>query len=106
MGLMKQLLISFSGGLLLLCIWMAIVVLTSQDFAHEGPNSSWFQPVDAWSQVVVYSGFPRWVSKFSSSLGLLLAVVMLLGPFVLVFSVVVHLAVLLMHKMLIARKLK
>jgi hypothetical protein len=103
---MKQLLISVSGGLLLLCVWMAIIVITSQDFAHEGPNSSWFQPVDAWSKVVFYTGFPKWVSQFSSSLGLLLGVVMLFGPFVLAFSVVVHLAGLLMHKLLIARKLK
>jgi hypothetical protein len=95
MALVKQILISLSGGSLLLCIWGAIVVMTSQDFAHEGPNSIWFSPIDAWSRVVVYIGWAKSVALFSPILGILLGITMLLGPFILALSVVVHLATML-----------
>jgi hypothetical protein len=102
---MKKLLISFSGGLLLLCVWGAIVVVTSQDFAHEGPNSFWFSPVDAWSRVVVYTGWPEKVSSFSPVLGILLGAAMLLGPFILALSAAVHTALWSLRRMIAGRKL-
>lgn len=106
LSLTKQLLISFSGGLLLLCVWGVIVVATSQDFIHEGPNSFWFSPVEVWGRVVVYTGLPKFVSSFSPSLAVLLGLLMLLGPFLLALSVVTHLAIWLPRKMLLARKLR
>jgi hypothetical protein len=106
MALVKQLLFSFSGALLLLCIWGVIVIMTSQDFVHEGPNSIWFSPIDAWSRVFVYIGWAKSVALFSPILGILLGITMLLGPFVLALSVVVHLATILMRKIINERELK
>lgn len=103
---MKQILNSFGGGLLLLCVWGAIVVATSQDFPHEGPNSVWFWPVEAWSGVLKDMGWARRVSTFSPILELLLGVVMLLGPFVLALSFVAHLAICWLSTMMTARKLR
>jgi|GEM_PF-6737082 len=103
---MKQILTSFGGGLLLLCVWGAVVVATSQDFAHEGPNSVWFRPVEAWGGVLGDVGWSRRVSSFSPLLGLLLGVVLLLGPFVLALSVVAHLAIWWLSTMMTARKLR
>jgi hypothetical protein len=103
---MKQILISIGGGLLLLCVWGAIVVATSQDFAHEGPNSVWFWPVEAWSRVLIDAGWSRRVSTFSPILGLLLGVALLLGPFVLALSIVARLAVRLLSTMMTTRKLR
>ena len=103
---MKQLLISFGGGLLLLCVWGAIVVATSQDFAHEGPNSPWFSPVEAWSRVLMEIGWTRWLSSFSLVPRLLLGFSMLLGPFVLALSFVAYLATRLLRTVITARKLK
>ena len=103
---MKHILISIGGGLLLLCVWGAIVVATSQDFAHEGPNSVWFSPVEAWSRVLFDLGWARRVSSFSPILGLLLGVAMLLGPFVLALSAVARLAVWSLRRMMAARKFR
>ena len=104
--MMKQLLISFSGGLLLLCVWGAIVVATSQDFAHEGPHGFWSSPVEAWSRVLIDIGWSRWVSSLSPVPRFLLGVTVLPGPFVLALSVVAHLAALLLRRMRLARKLR
>ena len=106
MALVKQLLISFSGGLLLFCIWVAIIVVTSQDFTHEGPNSSWFLPIDAWGRVVSNIGWAKSVSSFSPILGIALGFMMLLSPFIIALSVVVHLATMLLSKMKVGRKLE
>ena len=103
---MKKILISIGGGLLLLCVWGAIVVATSQDFDHEGPNSVWFSPVEAWSRVLYDAGWVRRVSSFSPILGLLLGFTMLLGPFVLALSIVAHLAIRLLSTMMRTRKLR
>ena len=103
---MKQLLISFGGGLLLLCVWGAVVVATSQDFAHEGPNSVWFSPVEAWGRFLIDIGWTRWVSSLSLAPRYLLGVTMLLGPFVLALSIVAHLAAWLLRRMIAARKLR
>jgi hypothetical protein len=105
MALVKQPLISFCGGLLLLLVWFVIIALTSQDFTHEGPNSIWFLPIDVWSQVIVYLGLIKSVSSFSPILGVLLGFVMLLSPFVLALSAVVHLASRFLRKMKVGRKL-
>jgi hypothetical protein len=105
MALVKQLLISFSGGLLLFCIWIAIVVVTSQDFTHEGPNSSWFLPIDAWGRAVSNMGWAKSVSLFSPIMGITLGFVMLFGPFIIAFSVVVHLATIVLSKMKVGGKL-
>jgi len=103
---MKQLLISFGGGLLLLCVWGVIVVATSQDFAHEGPNSVWFSPVEAWSGFLFYIGWPLWVSSLNPIPRYLLGFTMLLGPFLLALSVVAHMAACLLRRMAAARKFR
>jgi hypothetical protein len=103
---MKQLLISFGGGLLLLCVWGAIVVATSQDFAHEGPNSVWASPVEAWSRFLIDIGWSRWISSLGPIPGYLLGITMLLGPFLLALAAVAHLAARLLRRMIAARKLK
>ena len=103
---MKHLLISFGGGLLLLCVWVAIGVATSRDFVHEGPNSPWFWPVEAWSRVLIETGWSRWVSSLSPAPRFLLGVMVLLGPFVLALSVVAHLAARLLRRLIPARKLR
>lgn len=104
--MLKQLLISFGGGLLLLCLWGAIVVATSQDFAHEGPNSIWFSPVEAWSRFLIDIGWSRWVSSLSPIPRYLLGFTMLLSPFVLALSVAAHLGAWLLRRMVAARKLR
>ena len=104
--MLKQLLVSFGGGLLLLCVWGAVVVATSQDFPHEGPNSVWFSPVEAWSRFLIDVGWSGWVSSLSPIPRYLLAVTVLLGPFVLALSVVAHLAARLLHRMTAAPKFK
>lgn len=103
--MMKQLLISFGGGLLLLCVWGAIVVVTSQDFAHEGPHGVWASPVEAWGRFLIDIGWSRWVSSLSPAPKILLGVTMLLGPFVLALSLVFHLATWLLRRIIAARKL-
>lgn len=103
---MKRLLISFGGGLLLLCVWGAIVVATSQDFAHEGPDSVWFSPVEAWSRFLHDIGWARWISSLGLIPELILGFTMLLGPFVLALSVVAHLAVRLLRGMVAAQKFR
>lgn len=103
---MKQLLISLGGGLLLLCIWVAVGVATSHDFVHEGPNSPWFSPIDVWGRLLVEIGWSRWISSLSPVPGLILGFSMLLGPFVLALSVVAHLAMRLLRTVMTAQKLK
>lgn len=103
---MKQLLNSFVGGLLLLCLWGAIVVATSQDFAHEGPDSVWFSPVEMWSRFLFDIGWSRWISSLGPIPELMLGLTMLLGPFVLALSAVAHLAVWLIRRMVAARKFR
>ena len=103
---MKKLLVSFSGGLFLLGVWSVIVVATSQDFAHEGPNSIWFSPVDAWSGVVIDTGWPAAAASLSPALGVLVGAAMLLGPFHLALSVAVYLSVALMRPKMPVRNLR
>jgi hypothetical protein len=105
MALLKRLLISFSGGLLLLCIWGVVIVATSQDFAHEGPNSVWFSPIEKWSQLLIDLGWTSRVSSFSPILMYPIQIAAIFGPFVLVFSAVAYLAANLMRKEMVARKL-
>jgi hypothetical protein len=104
--MIKRLLISLGGGLLLLCVWGAIVVATSQDFAHEGPNSAWFSPIEVWSGFLRDIGWSRWISSLNPIPGYLLGFTMLLGPFVLALSGVVHLAAWLLRGVVAARKLR
>jgi hypothetical protein len=103
---MKRLLISFGGGLLLLCLWGAVVVATSQDFAHEGPNSVWFSPVEAWGRFLRDIGWSRLISSLDPVPGFLLGVTVLLGPFVLALSAVAHLAEWLLSRMTAAQKFR
>ena len=101
---MKKLLISFGGGMLLLCVWGAVVVATSQDFAHEGPNSVWFSPVEAWGRILIDIGWSRWISSLDPIPKYLLGFTMLLGPFVLALSAVAHLAGRLLSRVVAVRK--
>ncbi|HEX8098520.1 MAG TPA: hypothetical protein VF507_10805 [Pyrinomonadaceae bacterium] len=103
---MKRLLISFGGGLLLLCVWGAVVVATSQDFAHEGPHGFWMTPVEAWGRFLFDIGWSRWVSSLSLIPRYLLGITMLLGPFVLALSAVAHLAAWSLRRMVAARKFR
>ena len=103
---MKRLLISFGGGMLLLCVWGAVVVATSQDFAHEGPHGVWASPVEAWGRFLINVGWSRWLLQLSPIPRYLLAVTILLGPFVLVLSAVAHLAAWSLRRMMSARKFR
>ena len=103
---MKQLLYSFGGGLLLLCVWGAVVVATSQDFVHEGPHGFWFSPIEAWSRVVIQMGWSRWLSLLGPVPEFLLGVTILLGPFVLALSALAYLAARLLRRMTAARNLR
>lgn len=104
--MMKQLLISFGGGLLLLCVWGAVVVATSQDFAHEGPHGFWMTPVEAWSRVLINAGWSRSFSWLTPFPRMLLGIAILLSPFVLVLSMVAHLASWLLRRMMAERKFR
>src|ERR1043165_1975702 len=99
---MKQLLISFGTGLLLLCIWGVIVVVTSQDFAHEGPNSVWASPVEAWSRFLIHVGWSERVLSRIPLPQVVLGVTMPLGPFVVALSAVAHMTIWLLRR--IARR--
>jgi len=103
---MKRLLVSFGGGLLLLCVWIAIGVATSQDFPHEGPNSVWFSPIHAWGDFLFDIGWSRRVSRLSPVPGFLLGITVLLGPFVLALSAVFDLAVWSLRRTTAARKFR
>lgn len=103
---MKQLLVSFGGGLLLLCLWGAIVVATSQDFPHEGPNSVWFSPVEAWSRFLIDIGWSRWISSLHPIPKYLLGFTMLFGPFLLALSVAAHMAICLLRRAVATQKFR
>lgn len=103
---MKRLLISFGGGLTLLCVWGAIVVATSKDFAHEGPDSVWFSPVEAWSRVLRDIGWSRLISSLSPTPELILGFTMLFGPFVLALSALAHAAAWSLRRVAAARKFR
>jgi hypothetical protein len=103
---MKRLLISFGGGMLLLCVWGAVVVATSQDFAHEGPHGVWSSPVEAWGRFLIGIGWSRWLLTLNPIPRYLLGVTMLLGPFVLALSAVAHLAAWSLRRMMSARKFR
>jgi drug/metabolite transporter (DMT)-like permease len=90
---MKQLLISFAGGLLLLCIWAVIIALTSTDFAHEGPNSPWASPLEAWGRFLFNIGWQGWLSSLKPIPATVLGVMMLLGPFVVALSAASYLTI-------------
>lgn len=104
--MLKQLLIGFGGGLLLLCVWGAIVVATSQDFTHEGPNSIWFSPVETWGRFLIDIGWSRWISKLHPVLRYLFGFTMLLGPFLIALSVVAHVAARLLRRMVATPKFR
>lgn len=83
---MKQFFASFGSGVLLFAVWCCIIVFTSQDFAHEGPNSVWFAPIDWWGSVIRESGFSRVFSPFGSIIFLVVGFSLLFAPFIALFS--------------------
>jgi hypothetical protein len=83
---MKQFFASFGSGVLLFLAWCCIIVFTSQDFTHEGPNSAWFAPIDWWGSVIGQSGFSRVVSPLRSTIFLVVGFTVLFAPFIALFS--------------------
>ena len=83
---MKRLLASFGFGVFALVAWVCIIVLTSQDFAHEGPNSAWAAPMDWWGGVLRRSGFSRLLGSLGSTGGLVVGFCVLFAPFIALFS--------------------
>lgn len=62
--------------------------------------------IDAWGQIISNIGWAKSVSSLSPTLGILLGFVMLLSPFIIALSVVVHLATMLLSKMKVERMLE
>jgi hypothetical protein len=85
---MKRVFVSFGFGVLLFIAWGCIIVFTSQDFAHEGPNSVWFAPIDWWGSVMQWSGLSRALVARGSTIGLVVAFSVLVAPFITLFSVI------------------
>lgn len=85
---MKQVFASFGCGVFLFLAWCCIIVFTSQDFAHEGPNSVWFAPIEWWGGVMRGAGFSRLHPLFGSTIFLVVGFFVLCAPFIALFSFV------------------
>ena len=92
---MKQILASLGSGVLLFLAWCCIIVFTSQDFAHEGPNSVWYGPIGWWGGVIRQSGFLRGLPALGSTISL----VVVTAPFITLFSFISFAVLRLFHKM-------
>jgi hypothetical protein len=88
---MKRLLVSFGFGVFVLVAWICIIVFTSQDFAHEGPNSAWAAPMDWWGGVMQRSSFSRLLKSLGSTGGLVVGFSVLFAPFIAMFSFISYL---------------
>ena len=86
---MKQILASLGFGVLLFVAWCCIIVFTSQDFAHEGPNSVWYAPIGWWGGVIRQSGFLRGLPALGSTISLVLGFSVLAAPFY--YAIFIHL---------------
>ena len=104
--IMKQIFISLGSGLILLCLWAAIVVATSQDFVHEGPHGVWFSPIEAWGRFLYDIGWSRWLSSLNPVPAFLLGFTMLFGPFLLALSAVSYVALFSLRRMMTSPKLR
>ncbi len=85
---MKQVFISFGFGVLLFVVWCCIIVFTSQDFAHEGPNSVWAMPIDWWGRVIKQSGFLGPLRTRWPTISEVVGFTVLVAPFITLFSVI------------------
>jgi hypothetical protein len=83
---MRRLLASFGFGVFVLVAWICIIVFTSQDFAHEGPNSALAAPMDWWAGVMQRSGFSSLLKSLGSTGGLVVGFSVLFAPFIALFS--------------------
>jgi len=96
---MKQILASLGSGVLLFLAWCCIIVFTSQDFAHEGPNSVWYGPIGWWGGVIRQSGFLRGLPALGSTISLVVGFSVLAAPFITLFSFISFAVLRLFHKM-------
>jgi hypothetical protein len=85
---MRQVLASIGFGVLLFAVWVGIIVLTSTDFPHEGPDTMWFAPIDWWTGVLRWSGIPRLFSSMGQAVDLAGIVFFVAAPFIALFSVI------------------
>lgn len=83
---MKRTLISLLCGLGALGVWGAIIVATSQDFSHEGPNSRYFAPIDLWARTYQTKEWNHACSELPFAVQIVVGVTALLGPFLMLFS--------------------
>lgn len=85
---MRQILASIGFGVLLFALWVGVIVCTSTDFAHEGPDSAWFAPIDWWTNVLRRSAIPRFFDLFGSTVETAASLFAIAAPFIALFSVI------------------
>lgn len=85
---MRQILASIGFGVLLLALWVGIIVLTSTDFQHEGPDSAWVAPISLWADAVRWSGIPRLFDLVSPAVELAASLFIITAPFIALFSAI------------------
>jgi hypothetical protein len=85
---MKQVFASIGLGVLLFIAWCCIIVVTSQDFTHEGPNSVWATPIDWWGRVMYHSGISDALRPLGSTLSDVVGFFVLFAPFIALFSLI------------------
>jgi ABC-type transport system involved in multi-copper enzyme maturation permease subunit len=88
---MKRLFISLTCGIAILITWVALIIFTSQDFVHEGPNGLYAAPLYWWASILSDSVFHShlWHRVASRLPKLAEEIIMLSGlfvPFILFFS--------------------
>jgi hypothetical protein len=85
---MKRILLSVLCSVVILIVWGFLIVGTSQDFAHEGPNSRFFAPIDWWAYKYQTVAWNHALSKMPFAAQIIFGFVALLGPFLLLFSAI------------------
>lgn len=85
---MERVFASFGLGVLLFVAWCCIIVFTSQDFPHEGPNSAWFAPIEWWSGIISESRFLRAIRARGPNIFPVVGFSVLVAPFITLFSLI------------------
>jgi hypothetical protein len=86
--IIKQVLASVGFGTLLFAAWVGIIIYTSTDFPHEGPDSAWFAPLDWWTGVLRWLGIPRLFGALGSAVETAVSLFVIAAPFIALFSVI------------------
>ena len=89
---MKRVFASIGFGVLLLAAWICIIVFTSTDFVHEGPNSVWAAPIEWWGSLFRWSGLGRVFRSLGRTAEEILIFPLLFAPFIVLFSFISYFA--------------